>query len=108
MRFWNYGFLLASLISRDLKIRYRNMSLGFLWSVLNPLVMLSILVVVFTWIYPPPEGPPYFPVFVLLGLVGYNFLMLSIPPATSCVMENAPLVKKVNFPRHILPLSVVL
>jgi ABC-type polysaccharide/polyol phosphate export permease len=104
---WAHRFALRNLIAKDFRIRYRNMSLGVLWSVLNPLVMLGILLIVFTVVY-PQSGQPYFPISVLLGLVSYNFLTLCIPAATISVIENAPLVKKVAFPRQILPISVVL
>src|SRR5512137_1852489 len=98
---------MRNLVAKDFRIRYRNMSLGVLWSVLNPLVMLGILLIVFTVVY-PQRGQAYFPISVLLGLVSYNFVALCIPAATGAVVENAPLVKKSVFPRQILPISVVL
>ena len=104
---WRHRFAMRNLIAKDFRIRYRNMSLGVFWSVLNPLVMLGILIMVFTVVY-PQSGQPYFPISVLLGLVSYNFFTLCIPAATISVIENAPLVKKVAFPRQILPISVVL
>lgn len=105
--FWQYRFALRNLILKDFRIRYRNMSLGVLWSVINPLVMLGILVVIFTFIY-PHSGGGNFPVFILIGLVSYNSASLCLQAATGCVVDNAALVKKVVFPHHILPLSVVL
>jgi len=104
---WAHRFAMRNLIAKDFRIRYRNMSLGVLWSVLNPLVMLGILLMVFTVVY-PQKGQAYFPISVLLGLVSYNFFTLCIPAASIAVLENAPLVKKVAFPRQILPISVVL
>lgn len=104
---WAHRFALRNLILKDFRIRYRNMSLGVVWSVLNPLVMLGVLLVVFTVVY-PQRGQVYFPISVLLGLVSYNFISLCITAATGSVLENAPLVKKVIFPRQILPISVVL
>lgn len=104
---WAHRHALHNLIMKDFRIRYRNMSLGVIWSVLNPLVMLGILLIVFTVVY-PQQGQPYFPVSVLLGLVSFNFVSLCVPAATKSVLDNAPLVKKVVFPRQILPVSVVL
>lgn len=104
---WSHRFALRNLVMKDFRIRYRNMSLGVLWSVLNPLVMLGILVLLFTFIY-PQKGHVYFPISVLLGIVSYNLFALCIPAATGSVVDNAPLVKKVIFPRQILPISVVL
>jgi len=83
------------------------MSLGVLWSVLNPLVLLGMLVTIFTFVF-PRGTEKYFPIFILLGLTTYNYLSLCIPVATGCIMENSQLVKKVIFPRHLLPISVVL
>jgi ABC-type polysaccharide/polyol phosphate export permease len=104
---WAHRFALRNLVMKDFRIRYRNMSLGMIWSVLNPLTMLGVLVVIFTYVY-PQEGQAYFPVSVLLGLVSYNLLSLCIPAATGAVLENAALVKKTVFPRQLLPISVVL
>ena len=104
---WAHRYALRNLIIKDFRIRYRNMSLGVIWSVLNPLVMLSILLIIFTVVY-PQRGQAYFPVSVLIGLVSFNFVSLCIPAAANSIIEHAPLVKKVNFPRQILPVSVVL
>lgn len=102
-----YRFALHNLVLKDFRIRYRNMSLGILWSVINPLVMLGVLVFIFSYVY-PRQDTPYFPVFVLLGLVTYNSLTLCLSATTGCIIENAPLIKKTIFPRIILPLSIIL
>lgn len=107
MPVWHHKFVLKNLVLKDFRIRYRNMSLGMLWSVLNPLVMLGVLVFVFTYLNPRAQEPK-FPVFILLGLIPFNFFALCVGSATGCIVENATLVKKVIFPRLILPVSVVL
>lgn len=104
---WMHRYALRNLVLKDFRLRYRNMSLGVVWSILNPLVMLVILLVIFTYVF-PQKGEPYLPISILIGLVAYNLPSLCIPAATSAVLENASLVKKVVFPRHILPISVVL
>lgn len=104
---WTYRFALQNLMLKDFRIRYRNMSLGIVWSVMNPLVMLGVLVFIFQYVF-PNKDIPYFPIFILLGLLGFNFFSLCVSSATSCIIDNAPLVKKTIFPRIILPLSVVL
>jgi len=103
---WKFRFALLNLILKDFRIRYRNMSLGILWSIINPLVMLGVLIFIFTYVY-PRQGEEFFPIFVLLGLIAYNFFSLSITVATTSIVDNAPLIKKVIFPRIILPLSIV-
>lgn len=102
-----YRFALLNLILKDFRIRYRNMSLGILWSVINPLVMLGVLVFIFSYVYPNPTVS-YYPVFVLLGLVTYNSFTMCLSATTTCIVENAPLIKKSIFPRVILPLSIII
>lgn len=104
---YEYRFALLNLVLKDFRIRYRNMSLGILWSVINPLVMLGVLLFVFTYLY-PNKTVDNFPIFILLGLLHFNFFSLCVSSTTTCIIDNAPLVKKVIFPRIILPLSVVL
>lgn len=104
---WKYRYALKNLVLKDFKIRYRNMSLGILWSLLNPLVMLGVLVFVFSYVHPQPDRR-FFPVFLLLGLIPFNFFSLCISASTGSIVENASLIKKVIFPRYILPVSVVL
>jgi lipopolysaccharide transport system permease protein len=99
-------FVLRNLIEKDFKVRYRNMSLGIFWSLVNPLVMMSVLTFVFSAIL--PSGQRYFPLFVLMGLLPYNFFTLAWAMGTNSIIENASLVKKVPFRRELLPVSVVL
>jgi ABC-type polysaccharide/polyol phosphate export permease len=102
--------LLWNLVVRDLKVRYKNSVLGILWSWLNPLFMTVVYTVVFTVMRQSVNGAVpnrLYPVFVLVALLPWNFFSASVMQSTSSVVDNSNLVKKVYFPREILPLSVV-
>ncbi len=98
--------LIRNLIVRDLKVRYKNSALGILWSLLNPLLMTLVFTVVFTLML--DSGIPKYPVFFMCGFLPWSFLSASLISATNSIVGNAHLVKKVYFPREILPIADVM
>lgn len=100
-----YRELLRNLVVRDLKVRYRNSFFGFLWALGNPLLMMAVFTVVFTVLW--PQEVYQYPVFILAGLLPWNFFSSSVVGAITSITGNAHLIKKVYFPREVLPASVV-
>jgi ABC-2 type transport system permease protein len=96
--------VLVNLIRKELKVKYTASVLGAVWSLLNPVVFLAVfsfVAVVFA------NRVPDFPVFLLSGLLVWNFLSNALQAGSRSVIDNANLVKKMAFPREILPLSSV-
>lgn len=101
-----YRELLRNLVARDLKVRYRNSVLGFIWCLLNPLLMMGVFTFVFTILM--KSAIPNFPVFILVGILAWNFHTTAVTGAIGSIIHNSGLVMKVYFPREVLPLSAVL
>jgi ABC-2 type transport system permease protein len=93
------------MVRTELKVRYKNSALGFAWSLLNPLLYLVVFYVAFDLIL--GAGIPAFPIFLLSGLLVWNLFSTGLGAATGSVVANSSLVKKVAFPREILPLASI-
>jgi lipopolysaccharide transport system permease protein len=104
---WKFRELLATLVARDVTIRYRQTLLGVAWVVLRPLLGVAIFTVVFGKLARiPSDGYPY-PVFVLAGLVPWNFFASAATAAGNSLVGSAGLIGKIYFPRLVLPLASV-
>jgi ABC-type polysaccharide/polyol phosphate export permease len=102
---WRYRDLLWNLVLRDLRVKYKGSTLGFGWSLLHPLLMAAVYTLAFKYIV--RIRVQHFPVFLLSGLLPWTFFGVALSAATGSVADNAPLVRKVAFPRAMLPLSSV-
>lgn len=103
---WTYRSLLRMLVVRDLKARYKSSALGVFWSFLQPLGMMLVMTVVAGVV--GAVKLPNAHVFVLSGLMAWNFFSASLLGGAGSVIANAALVKKVYFPRLVLPMSAVI
>ncbi len=102
-----YRSLLYNLVKRDLKVRYRNSVLGILWSLLNPLLMMLVFSLIFGKLI-PREDIRLYPVFFLVGLLPWQFFTGSLLSGTVSTATGAPMIKKIYFPRELLPTSALL
>ena len=97
--------LIYSLALKDFKVRYRSATLGFLWMLLNPVLQMLVLSLVFSFIVRIPVDVPY-PIFLLCGLLPWNFMSMTLGIGASSLVNERNLVKKLYFPREIIPISV--
>jgi homopolymeric O-antigen transport system permease protein len=101
-----YRELVRNLTVRDLKVRYRNSLLGFFWAWGNPVLMTAVFSVVFTVLQKSPII--HFPLFILIGWLVWGFTSSSITEGISSVVGSSTLIKKIYFPREVLPASSIL
>src|SRR6185436_12464534 len=90
----------------EFRARYRSQALGLLWSLLNPLVMMGIISLVFTHLFRSQEA--HFPVFLLMGLLLWQWVTGAITTATTVFIGNADIIKRTIFLRQLLPMATVL
>lgn len=101
-----YKPLLNELVMRDLKIKYRRSFLGYLWSLLNPLMMMAIMTVVFSYMF--RFDIPNYPLYLICGQTLWSFFNESTSVAMHSVIINGSLIRKVYIPKYIFPMSRVL
>lgn len=90
----------------EFRARYRAQALGIIWSILNPLVMMAIISVIFTQVFRSAEK--HFPIFLLIGLLVWQWFTSAVTSATGVFVANADIIKRTVFARALLPVSVVL
>lgn len=102
---FKYKDLLSLLVARDIKLRYRRSFLGYVWSVLNPLLSMLIMVIVFSNIF--GRNIENFPVYLIIGNIMFSFMRESSTQAMGSIVASAALLKKIYVPKYIFTLSRV-
>jgi len=105
---WSYRELFYFFSWRDIKVKYKQTLLGFLWAILQPLLMMMIFVVFFSrFLNVPTDGIPA-PIFYFSGLLLWNLFSSGLSNSANSMVDNANIIKKVYFPRLVIPLSSLL
>ncbi|MBP3522818.1 MAG: ABC transporter permease [Clostridia bacterium] len=104
--FLQYKPLLKELVRRDLKVKYRRSFLGYIWSLLNPLLMMCVMTLVFSYMF--RFDIPNYPLYLITGQTLWTFFNESTNMSMYSVLQNGALIKKVYIPKFIFPISRVL
>src|ERR1700730_17473565 len=108
-RLLRYRSLISSLVARELKARYRGSALGFVWSFINPLLLLLIYSFVFTTVMPnTTEGVQPYQLFMFCGILPWTWFSSSLAESANSLISGGNLIKKVLFPAEVLPIVSVL
>ena len=105
LTFQKYHYLLYQLVKKDIKLKYRSSYMGVLWTLLEPLLTMMVLVLVFSKLY---HNTKDFPVYILTGRLLYSFFANTTRGALKSVRANASMIKKVYVPKYMYPLASVL
>lgn len=100
--------LLAELVRTDFKLRYQGSVLGYAWSLLRPLLMFLIIYIVFVKFFPLGKGIPHYPIYLLLGIVIWNFFDEMTSQSLTSIVSRGDLIRKIRIPRWTIILSASL
>ncbi len=104
--FLKYKDLILELVSRDIKLKYRRSFLGYVWSVLNPLLIMLVMTIVFSAMF--QRNIENYPVYLLLGRMTFEFMKTSTNNAMNSVTKNSALLKKTYIPKYIFTVAKVM
>jgi lipopolysaccharide transport system permease protein len=104
--FFRYRELVRNLVLKDLKLKYRDSVLGFVWSLANPLLLILVYSFVFGHIL--QGGPGKFAYFLMVGILPWNFFAQSLMMSTGSILDNGSLIRKVALPMEVFPITTVL
>jgi lipopolysaccharide transport system permease protein len=105
---WKFRELLLVMVQRELKIRYKNSALGFLWSMLNPLITVVVMSFAMNFMHRGGQGIPSVTAYLLAAYLPFIFFQLCLLDSSQTILTAMPLIKKIYFPREILPLASVI
>jgi ABC-2 type transport system permease protein len=94
--------LLKQLVKTDFKLRYQGSALGYIWSLLRPLMLFLILYLVFTVFLPVGKGVPHYPQYLLLGIVLWNYFAEVTTGSVGAIVGKGDLMRKINFPKYVI------
>lgn len=97
--------LLAELVRTDFKLRYESSALGYVWSVLNPLLLFAVLYVVFALFLGVGRNIEHFPVYLLTGIILWRFFTEATNNGLKAIVARGSLIRKINFPKYIIVIS---
>ena len=97
--------LLKQLVKTDFKLRYQGSTLGYIWSLLRPLLLFVTLYIVFTKFLKVGKGIPYFPVYLLVGIVLWNYFVEVTAGSVGAIVGRGDLLRKINFPKYVIILA---
>ena len=106
--FVKYRALIDQLVMRDIKTKYRRSILGLVWTVLNPLLMMTVLSIVFSYFFSRYGSIENFPVYLLCGQLIFNFFNESTSISMGSIIHSGELIKKVYVPKYLFPITKVL
>lgn len=105
---WQYRELFYFFAWRDIKVKYKQTYLGVAWAVLQPLGLILLFTYIFSDRFKHASGPMHYEVFVLSGLILWNFFQSSVSNAADSIIQQSNIIKKIYFPRLLIPLSSIL
>lgn len=105
LEMFDFKDLLVQLVSRDIKLKYRRSFLGYVWSILNPLLIMIIMSVVFSFLF--KRNIAYFPLYLLAGRSMFEFVNTSVSKALGSITDNTALLKKTYVSKFMFPMSKI-
>lgn len=105
---FRYRDLIGALVARELKVRYRRSAIGFLWTMLQPLLMMLVLHTIFSSIFRFKMELGNYPVYALAGILFWNFFSQSILSSMNSLRGNAQLLQKLPLPKAVFPIATVI